>query len=472
LTKLEQFLSVFPKKEREDPVMFTRRYTKAFYCAIENDRNDVFELLLTLGDAEAPEEKQHINNYSQGFSTCPSFLLAALLHKATKTCAILARFGARLRDEEKATAVGHAIQGKHDVKCVMALIKYGAIANMHSLREAMRCALIDHNALDFIPLLVNSGARINAQDRICHDMPPVINAAISQLRGRANQNATIKRLVECGANINLHGGAMYGDLKSGRFGIVSSVLHHAEISGDSWWQSAQASADFSDVRKLMCTLVDEHGLRVDSAPCAFCIDFRKAARVPKIDETRKRNLLALLLVLGTRVCYHNVAHLNVPHHVVNYHINLQNWPSDFYCVVSPLLALPTNQTDLMAYLVAAAQIQCAAIGCQDGVCSSCTVMATSASIPDPRSFIKASDPITVMRIARARAHLRHEQLMLIGERAIAICTALQHLRLPALVLVTLLDASFPILAQLVPFHLKWRIATAVKHYRQKNKKAI
>lgn len=59
---------------------------------------------------------------------------------------------------------------------------------------------------------------------------------------------------------------------------------------------------------------------------------------------------------------------------------------------------------------------------------------------------------------------------LLRARMVEICTALQSLRLPALVTCEILDHSWQRLAWMVPMHLKWKLATAVKHFRRRSKR--
>ena len=57
----------------------------------------------------------------------------------------------------------------------------------------------------------------------------------------------------------------------------------------------------------------------------------------------------------------------------------------------------------------------------------------------------------------------------LSARMLEICAALQGLELPALVTCTILDCSWHRLSCLVPMHLKWKLATGVKHFRSRQR---
>jgi len=58
------------------------------------------------------------------------------------------------------------------------------------------------------------------------------------------------------------------------------------------------------------------------------------------------------------------------------------------------------------------------------------------------------------------------RFVIVRVRMLEICVALQYLRLPALVTALILEESF-LYGKLVPCHLTWQLATAVKHFRDK-----
>lgn len=55
---------------------------------------------------------------------------------------------------------------------------------------------------------------------------------------------------------------------------------------------------------------------------------------------------------------------------------------------------------------------------------------------------------------------------MLADRMLEICTSLQSLRLPALMMCEILDQSWYRLAALVPLHLKWKLVVAVKHFQR------
>jgi ankyrin repeat protein len=59
-------------------------------------------------------------------------------------------------------------------------------------------------------------------------------------------------------------------------------------------------------------------------------------------------------------------------------------------------------------------------------------------------------------------------LSLINDRATDICIALQSLALPALITLSVVDAACP-LAHVLPMHVKWRLVTLIKHFKDKKK---
>ena len=63
----------------------------------------------------------------------------------------------------------------------------------------------------------------------------------------------------------------------------------------------------------------------------------------------------------------------------------------------------------------------------------------------------------------ARRKLCRARFLLMRYRALEIATALQFLKLPALVTLYILDAAHQ-LAPKVPMHLKWTLVTKVKHF--------
>jgi ankyrin repeat protein len=58
-----------------------------------------------------------------------------------------------------------------------------------------------------------------------------------------------------------------------------------------------------------------------------------------------------------------------------------------------------------------------------------------------------------------------ERVDLIRVEATMICVALQELQLPALLSLAIVDCACAPFANCVPFHVKWRIATTVKHFK-------
>jgi ankyrin repeat protein len=81
---------------------------------------------------------------------------------------------------------------------------------------------------------------------------------------------------------------------------------------------------------------------------------------------------------------------------------------------------------------------------------------------------KTSIDATKLRdqIKLCKAALSTTRHRLVHERAFEIALALQELALPALLTVTIVDGACRF-AHVVPFHVKWSIATTVKHFKEK-----
>jgi len=63
-------------------------------------------------------------------------------------------------------------------------------------------------------------------------------------------------------------------------------------------------------------------------------------------------------------------------------------------------------------------------------------------------------------IAKARLHF-------VRQRALHVCIGLQSLRVNALQMCEILQFACGAIAPLIPFHIWWKIATTVKHFRSK-----
>jgi hypothetical protein len=76
----------------------------------------------------------------------------------------------------------------------------------------------------------------------------------------------------------------------------------------------------------------------------------------------------------------------------------------------------------------------------------------------------------VTRIARFRSAINHTRVSFIRWRACDICAALQSMRINALQLTLIVEASCP-LARFVPFHSLWQLVTTVKHFHDRHARA-
>lgn len=90
-----------------------------------------------------------------------------------------------------------------------------------------------------------------------------------------------------------------------------------------------------------------------------------------------------------------------------------------------------------------------------------TLLAEDVRVPDADCFgdIETDVAASRRRLACCRAKI-------VAARVATICCALQSADLPALVSVYIVDADSPIAAR-VPLHLKWRMITVVKHFRDR-----
>jgi ankyrin repeat protein len=71
------------------------------------------------------------------------------------------------------------------------------------------------------------------------------------------------------------------------------------------------------------------------------------------------------------------------------------------------------------------------------------------------------------RVEAARRDIAKTRIDFVRYRALQVCIGLQSLRLNALQMCEILQFACGPLAPLIPFHIWWRIATTVKHFRTK-----
>lgn len=76
-------------------------------------------------------------------------------------------------------------------------------------------------------------------------------------------------------------------------------------------------------------------------------------------------------------------------------------------------------------------------------------------------------PISDQEFFQAKARIAQVQVELIAKRALQVCVGLHFLRLDALQMCEVLIYSCGPMGNLVPFHIWWKIATTVKHFRQR-----
>jgi len=69
------------------------------------------------------------------------------------------------------------------------------------------------------------------------------------------------------------------------------------------------------------------------------------------------------------------------------------------------------------------------------------------------------------RVEVARREIAKARLDLVQHRALQVCIGLQSLRIDALQLCEILQFACGAIAPVIPFHIWWKIATTVKHFR-------
>jgi len=71
------------------------------------------------------------------------------------------------------------------------------------------------------------------------------------------------------------------------------------------------------------------------------------------------------------------------------------------------------------------------------------------------------------QVEQARRDIAKARLDFVRDRALQVCIGLQSLRIDALQMCEILRFACGAVAQLIPFHIWWKIATTVKHFRTK-----
>jgi len=71
------------------------------------------------------------------------------------------------------------------------------------------------------------------------------------------------------------------------------------------------------------------------------------------------------------------------------------------------------------------------------------------------------------QIEAARRDIAKTRLDFVRDRAAEVCISLQSLQLNALQMCEILQFACGPVAQLIPFHIWWKIATTIKHFQTK-----
>jgi hypothetical protein len=71
------------------------------------------------------------------------------------------------------------------------------------------------------------------------------------------------------------------------------------------------------------------------------------------------------------------------------------------------------------------------------------------------------------QVEAARREIAKARLDFVRERALQVCIGLQSLELSALQMCEIMLFACGPIAPMIPFHLWWKIATTVKHFRMK-----
>ena len=108
---------------------------------------------------------------------------------------------------------------------------------------------------------------------------------------------------------------------------------------------------------------------------------------------------------------------------------------------------------------------------QPGVEHTCYYMLASIDTPPAlgERFYVAPDSAMATEVAKAKTMLGLQRFGQVRQRAAELCMALFMFGLDANVLVHIIEHSF-VYGHLIPFHLKWAVATTVKHWHQKHRK--
>lgn len=71
-----------------------------------------------------------------------------------------------------------------------------------------------------------------------------------------------------------------------------------------------------------------------------------------------------------------------------------------------------------------------------------------------------------LEIGEAKRAIAKERIDLVRQKASMICIGFHEAQLPALLMVAILDCACEPFSNCVPLHIKWRIATTVKHFKR------
>jgi hypothetical protein len=84
-----------------------------------------------------------------------------------------------------------------------------------------------------------------------------------------------------------------------------------------------------------------------------------------------------------------------------------------------------------------------------------------------RCWLIMVGPLFLTQVEAARREIAKARLDFVRHRALELCIGLQSLRIDAFQMCEILRFACGAVAQLIPFHIWWKIATTVKHFRTK-----
>jgi hypothetical protein len=453
------------------PLAFLASNRQVFFRAIENDNDVALDWLITNSGI-------NVNDHYRRQGNEPAFrhsLLYIALKANSQRCIVLLerRYEATLARDEEVNGLRKMIK-RNDVRMVRALLDHGASVNI-ACNWFGRFPLHDaamEGSTELVALLVQEyGAEVDICDT--HGFTPLLATIIN----RPEHRHIVLQLISLGADINFKA-------PQTRYRTRENVLRKI------FTVSVQKSVPFAQLRSFVHFLLECGFDYAAAATCGICTSLSASTRIfaRRIDFNVHATCVSL-----------------------NSNVNSDESPSSS---LSPMPSMPTNRSlwfeesdsplpsvllqrqeralDLLTLsLVCGAPVgrhwvdndETEYVYCvppshpisvfseQSMYLSLLVAAANDAKNLSRQQQFSLFDHLSAVSVApekvrEAHRRLAHERVLMIKDRATEICVALQSLRLPALITVMILDESWQVLTKLVPLHLKWKIATTIKHFRK------